>query len=230
MRNVISTIFFTIFSQESHQNLMWKVVTSSNLNPPLKLFFNSPILANKNLLLKIYCENIILVFLNFIFPFFLSIIHMFLFFFPLFFSSTPFPYLYLLWHFVWNSRSTFLLFFSSLAALQLELSLTHKYHPSSLCISFFFFLIVRKLQGREKMMMMKIGWFWVDFVLGWFWVGFGMGFLIGFELILSCFLCWFWVIFGLRWWWWIVPSRGLENCLLLLCWVAVTVGKERAFL
>ena len=43
---------------------MWKVVTSSNLNPPLKLFFYSPILANNNLLLKIYCENIVVVFLN----------------------------------------------------------------------------------------------------------------------------------------------------------------------
>ena len=37
---------------------MWKVVTSSNLNPPLKLFFYSPILINNNILLKIYCDNI----------------------------------------------------------------------------------------------------------------------------------------------------------------------------
>ena len=54
---------------------MWKVVTSFNLNPLLKLFFYSPILANnnlllspqkkkKNLLLKVYCENIMVVFLN----------------------------------------------------------------------------------------------------------------------------------------------------------------------
>ena len=43
---------------------MWKVVTSSNLNPSLKLFFYSPILANNNLLLKIYYENIVVVFLN----------------------------------------------------------------------------------------------------------------------------------------------------------------------
>ena len=115
---------------------MWKVVTSSNLKPPLKLFFNTPILTNKNLLLKIYSENIILVFLNLIFPFFLSIVHTFLFFsfFPFFFSSTPFPYLYLLWHFVWRSRSTFLLFFSSLAALWLELSLFFSL--------FFFFLFI----------------------------------------------------------------------------------------
>ena len=43
---------------------MWKVVTSSNLNPSLKLFFYLSILANNNLLLKIYCENIVVAFLN----------------------------------------------------------------------------------------------------------------------------------------------------------------------
>ena len=43
---------------------MQKVVTNSNLNPPLKLFFYSPILVNNNLLLKIYCENIVVAFLN----------------------------------------------------------------------------------------------------------------------------------------------------------------------
>ena len=43
---------------------MWKVVTNSNLNSPLKLFFFSPILTNNNLLLKIYCENIVVKFLN----------------------------------------------------------------------------------------------------------------------------------------------------------------------
>ena len=64
MRSVIFTTFFAIFSQESQQNLMWKVVTSYNLNPPLKLFFYSPILTNSNMLLKIYCENIVIIFLN----------------------------------------------------------------------------------------------------------------------------------------------------------------------
>ena len=44
---------------------MWKVVTNFNLNPPLKLFFYSSILAINNLLLKIYCENIVIVFLDF---------------------------------------------------------------------------------------------------------------------------------------------------------------------
>ena len=60
---------------------MWKVVISSNLNPLLKLFFYSLILTNNNLLLKIYCENIIKIlwqyfsiriFLFFILFFFLS--------------------------------------------------------------------------------------------------------------------------------------------------------------
>ena len=44
---------------------MWKVVISFNLNSPLKLFFYSPILVLNNLLLKIFCENIVVVFLNF---------------------------------------------------------------------------------------------------------------------------------------------------------------------
>ena len=39
---------------------------------------------------------------------------------------------------------------------------------------------------------------WFFFFLGWFWVGFGMGFSMGFELILSCFvliLSYFWFDF-----------------------------------
>ena len=64
MKNVIFITFFAILSQESHQNLMWKVVTSFNLNTLLKLFFYSPILTNNNLLLKIYYENIVVAFLN----------------------------------------------------------------------------------------------------------------------------------------------------------------------
>ena len=46
MKNVIFTIFFAILSQESHQNLMWKVITNSNLNPLLKLFFYLLILTD----------------------------------------------------------------------------------------------------------------------------------------------------------------------------------------
>ena len=137
---------------------MWKVVTSSNLNPPLKLFFYLSILANNNLLLKIYCENIVVAFLNCIFPFFLSIIHtfpfLFLFFFLFLFSwffSTTHVYplypssLFLFLHFLLHSRTflplsfsstlsgavgaLFLFFFSSLATLRLLLSLTHKDRP-----------------------------------------------------------------------------------------------------
>ena len=64
MKSVIFTTFFVILLKESHQNLMWKVVTNYNLNSPLKLFFYLPVLTNNNLLLKIYCENIVVAFLN----------------------------------------------------------------------------------------------------------------------------------------------------------------------
>ena len=50
---------------------MWKVITSFNLNPLLKLFFYSPILSNNNPLLKIYCKNIVVTFLNCNFLFFI---------------------------------------------------------------------------------------------------------------------------------------------------------------
>ena len=50
---------------------MQKVVTNSNLKSLLKLFFFSPILTKKNLLLKIFCENIVGEFLNQDFLFFI---------------------------------------------------------------------------------------------------------------------------------------------------------------
>ena len=70
---------------------MWKIVTSSNLNPLLKLFFYSSILTNNNMLLKIYCENIIVTFLKYDILFFILFLFslfsfhpyvFFLFFFP----------------------------------------------------------------------------------------------------------------------------------------------------
>ena len=68
---------------------MQKVVTS-NLNPLLKLFFYLPILTNNNLLFKIYCENIVVVFFN----------QDFLFFILFFFLSFPFhPYTF---HFLFS--------------------------------------------------------------------------------------------------------------------------------
>ena len=97
MRSVISTTFFIILSQESQQNLIWKIVTSFNMNPPLKLFFSSPILANNNLLLKIYCENIMVAFLNcdflFFILFFLSISSIRFFFLLFFLHHTRIPIL-----------------------------------------------------------------------------------------------------------------------------------------
>ena len=78
---------------------MWKVVTSSNLNPPFKLFFYLLISTNNNLSLKIYFENIVVMLLNFDFSFlvlfsFLSLVFFFIhtfffsFLFSCFFSST----------------------------------------------------------------------------------------------------------------------------------------------
>ena len=77
---------------------MWKVVTSSNLNPLLKLFFYSLILTNNNLLLKIYCENIVIRFLKIFYSLyyfsFLNFHFIHMFFFLFFFFSTHCPYLY----------------------------------------------------------------------------------------------------------------------------------------
>ena len=78
---------------------MWKVVTSSNLNPLFKLFFYLLISTNNNLSLKIYFENIVVMLLNFDFSFlvlfsFLSLVFFFIhtfffsFLFSCFFSST----------------------------------------------------------------------------------------------------------------------------------------------
>ena len=85
---------------------MWKVVTSFNLNPPLKLFFYSPILTHNNLLLKIYYENIVVIFFNYDFLFFILFFFLsFLFFFFLFSFSCfspphkcPAPFFYFLFH------------------------------------------------------------------------------------------------------------------------------------
>ena len=126
------TIFFAIFSQESQKNLMWKVVTNSNLNSPLKLFFYSPILANNNLLLKIYCENIVVVFLNCHFLF--SI----LFFFSI--SSTRFFFLlFFLHHTLIPTLAPFFIFFYLIPDHFFQLSL-------SLSLFFFYLILEHSLQ------------------------------------------------------------------------------------
>ena len=90
----IHNIFCNTFTKITTKSYV-KVFTNSNLNPPLKLFFYSPILANNNLLLKIYYENIMVAFL--ISHFFYSLYYFsfqfhsyisFFFFFFLFFSTT----------------------------------------------------------------------------------------------------------------------------------------------
>ena len=78
---------------------MWKVVTSFNLNPLLKLFFYSSILINNNLLLKIYCKNIVVIFFNLDFFYFLY-----------YFSSNHFIFIHISFHFF---SFFFFLFFSS---------------------------------------------------------------------------------------------------------------------
>ena len=148
MKSVIFTTFFTILLQESHQNFIWKVVTSFNVNPPLKLFFYSLILANNNLLLKIYCENIVVAFLFFfliIFPFLITSIRFSRFF---FFSS---------WIFLHHTRiplislSTLLfLFLVHFGSHFLQLSLS-----SSLFFYFFYFYLILEhslavIRNRER--------------------------------------------------------------------------------
>ena len=68
---------------------MQKVVTGFNLNLLLKLFFYSLILTNNNLLLKIYCENIVVTFLNQNFLFFILFLISFI-------SFRPYVFFFLL--------------------------------------------------------------------------------------------------------------------------------------
>ena len=120
---------------------MWKVVTNSNLNPPLKLFFYSPILTNNNLLLKIYCENIVVAFLDQDFLFFILFLLCLISFHPyisflffLFFSSThvvlslspPPPFIFFFSFIQEHSNSSHSLsFFSSSLSLSLYLIPKH---------------------------------------------------------------------------------------------------------
>ena len=146
MKSVIFTTFFAILLQESHQNLIWKVVTSSNLNPLLKLYFYSLILANNNMLLKTYCENIVVAFLNchffffilFFLSFFPSSIHFF--FFSLDFSP---PHMYThIYH-----PLPFCFFYFPLSRTSLCLSFFLQFSFST----FFFFIVIRIGEiGRER--------------------------------------------------------------------------------
>ena len=85
-------ITFTIFLQHFYKkSFVIKIDTDFNLNILLKLFFFSLIVANNNLPLKIYYENIMIAFPSFFpfFPLFFSPPHTYhiSFFFPFFFPS-----------------------------------------------------------------------------------------------------------------------------------------------
>ena len=122
---------------------MWKVVTSSNFNPPLKLFFYLQILTNNNLLLKIYCENIVKI----LWQYFHSFIHMFHFFFSCFFCPTHvYPYI---------SYSPFFFFFFSTFHFQ-NLPLYFFLQLSPFLLFFFSFSIIifkhtqTRMEKKEK--------------------------------------------------------------------------------
>ena len=95
-----------------------------------KIIFSSPILANNNLPLKIYCENIVIAFLNFNFLFFIL-------FFPSFFSS-----IFLSSFFLLHTRTLTLFFFSFFPLFSLPLPPhSRTFHRALfLPLSFFYYL------------------------------------------------------------------------------------------
>ena len=125
---------------------MWKVVTSSNLNSLLKLFFYSPILTNNNLFLKIYYENIVVTFLKYDFLFFiLFLLSLFSFHPYVFFFSTlspPHTLSYLCPHPPSFSFSPSFKSQERSSTLNLFFSFSFFFSPAlSLCFPFFFYLI-----------------------------------------------------------------------------------------
>ena len=111
----IHNIFRNTFAWIISKSYVKSCYISFNLNLPLKLFFYSLILTNNNLLLKIYCKNIVIAFLNchflffyIIFPFLISSIRVFF----LFFHHTRIPLISLstlLFLFLVHSRLSFIL-------------------------------------------------------------------------------------------------------------------------
>ena len=98
IKSIISTTFFAILLQESHQNLMWKVVTSSNLNLLLKLYFTHQYqlitIYYLRFIVKILWQYFLIVFSYFLYYFsFLNFIRFFphIFFFLVFSSSHTYP-------------------------------------------------------------------------------------------------------------------------------------------
>ena len=127
---------------------MWKVVTNSNLNPPLKLFFYSPILINNNMFLKIYCKNIVVTFINYDFLFIM-----------LFLLSQPsfhqYVFLFLSFFFFFSSTHVVLIsipllsFSSSFKNIpSAALSLNFFSLTLSLCFFFFFLILERGIMVK----------------------------------------------------------------------------------
>ena len=133
MKCYVHNIFRNTFTTK----FMWKVITSSNLNSPLKLFFYSPILTNNNLLLKIYCENIMVTFLNYNFLFII-----------LFLLSQPSFHPYIFFSFFFSSTHVVLI---SIPLLLFSLSSSFKnaalncHSRTQLSFSLFFFSLVLSL-------------------------------------------------------------------------------------
>ena len=134
------------FLQYFHNKIYVEFFTNSNLIPSLKLFFYSPILTNNNLLLKIYCENIVVTFLKIFYSLYyfsfinLHFIHTFFFFFSSFppphklsLSLSPFFYLLCLPH-----SSTF----------QASSTSKRNFHSLVLSLYFFFFLFFNLIFSR----------------------------------------------------------------------------------
>ena len=77
VKNIVKFFVYFLFEKYYIQNifttnLRCKVVIGFNLNPPLKLFFYSPLIVSNNLLFRIFYENITKVSFSLLFfPFFL---------------------------------------------------------------------------------------------------------------------------------------------------------------
>ena len=123
---------------------MIKIDTDFNVNVLLNLFFSlskkiifsSPILANNNLPLKIYCENIAISFpISFSFLFFL-------FFSPLFLSSTHVvPHFFFSFFYLLHTHTLTLLFFYFFPLLQPTTSSKLRTFQLSFFLFFFFFFL-----------------------------------------------------------------------------------------
>ena len=77
VKNIVNFFVYFLFEKCYIQNifttnLRCKAVIGFNLNPPLKLFFYSPIIISNNLLFRLFYENITKVSFSLLFfPFFL---------------------------------------------------------------------------------------------------------------------------------------------------------------